>query len=159
MRTILFVCTGNTCRSPLAEAVARQWIREEGLTGELFAASAGIAAQDGGPLASETVRALEKLGIEHHGSAKAVSANMIRKADVVFCMTEQHAEAARDLIDDDPDHQSKISRLDPEQDLEDPAGMGQNAYDRLAKQLQSLVPKRLKEWLAREDRTRIGSPR
>lgn len=159
MRTILFVCTGNTCRSPLAEAIARRWIREEGLTQELFAASAGIAAQDGGSLSSETLHALDKLGIEHHGKSKAVSANMIRKADVVFCMTEQHVEAARDLIDGEPDHQSKIIRLDTEDDIDDPAGMGQKAYDRLAKKFQTLVPKRLKEWLAREDRSRIGSPR
>ena len=67
---LLFVCTGNTCRSPMAEAIARGLIAarpEDGTT--THAASAGVAAMEGAPATPEAVRAVESLGLPMHDHA------------------------------------------------------------------------------------------
>ena len=159
MRTILFICTGNTCRSPLAEAIAQHWIGE-GLLGEdsrYLVASAGTMAGDGGAIAQEAVRALDRLGIEHAGRTKPLTREMIHNAEVVLAMTEDHLAVARSLVADDATDVAKLHLLDPDGPIDDPIGMGQEAYDELAQRLTELIPKRLKEVLLHEDRARVGS--
>jgi len=161
METILFICTGNTCRSPMAEAIAQHWL-DRGLLGgkrRYHAASAGVSAANGSPATPEAVTALRTLGITQDGRSKPLSAKMIRKARVVLCMTEGHAEAARKLVADEPKEAAKILRLDPEREITDPLGQGQDAYDSLAQRFMKIVPERLKEVLAHENRPGLRSPR
>ncbi|MBC8523217.1 hypothetical protein H8D29_04760, partial [PVC group bacterium] len=65
---LLFVCTGNTCRSPLAEGMALQWLENNGYRG-WEVASAGTLAADGSPTSKGTVDALRNWGIEYSGSS------------------------------------------------------------------------------------------
>ncbi len=157
MRTILFICTGNTCRSPMAEAIARHHL-EQGLLGdrkEFFVASAGIGASPGLRAAPETIATLAALGIEHDGRSKLLQAEMIRKADLVLAMTEAHARAARELVGVNSPDARKIHRLDPAGDIDDPIGQGQEAYDAVAQQLMTLIPRRLVQ-LLKEKTTAAG---
>jgi protein-tyrosine-phosphatase len=88
------------------------------------------------------------MGIEFEGRSKRLSEPMIRKAAHVVCMTAAHQAAARDLVADSPGDQAKIVVLDPAgTDIADPMGMGQQAYDLLARRMQSLVARRLQQLL------------
>lgn len=148
MRTILFICTGNTCRSPLAEGIARRHLADRGA--DVFVASAGVAAIDGCSTSPETVKALESLGVEFEGCSTPLTPEMIRKASHVLCMTSSHAAAARALVAGDEEAMARIEPLDPDGELPDPIGQGQPVYDALAARLLELIPDRL-DTLLKED--------
>lgn len=91
---VLFVCTGNTCRSPLAEAAARKLAEEKGLKGVTFA-SAGIGAY-GGAAASEGAMlvALERgLDLSSH-QAQSLTPELVSESDLILCMSEHHVSTA-----------------------------------------------------------------
>lgn len=135
----------------MAEAIARDAVERGRVPGarDLFVASAGVHATDAAPVSHETIAALRARGIDHRGSSKRLTAEMIRRADRVLAMTGSQAEAARRLVAGEPAEQAKILPLDVEGDLDDPIGLGQSAYDDLAERLYELIPPRLAEILLR----------
>ncbi len=92
---ILFVCTGNTCRSPMAAALMQRRMEREGISGT--AESAGLAA-DGGPASPGALAALAEWGMDLSAHrSRQVTAALCRRADLVAVMSPRHAQALRAL--------------------------------------------------------------
>ena len=147
-RLFLFVCSGNTCRSPIAAAIAnaeiaaRLKIPFEALeTVNVRALSAGVSAKTGSPLTAEAAEVLRSLSVpvKPH-AARNLTPELAEKAEVIFCMTKAHREAVLAML---PSVAGKTYCLDTEADIDDPIGKGMPAYVACARQIQRLVRLRL----------------
>ncbi|WP_442962088.1 low molecular weight protein arginine phosphatase [Pseudogracilibacillus sp. SE30717A] len=99
---ILFVCTGNTCRSPMAEVLLKD------KAPHLFVQSAGIFASPNEEANQNAIKALEERGLKIDHSAQTVTKKLLNWADLVLTMTEGHK---RLLIDQFPEYQNKYNTL------------------------------------------------
>ena len=120
---ILFVCTGNTCRSPLACALAR--------AAGVDAQSAGLAAAPGSPASPRAVRAARRYGADLSGHrARQVDEDMVNRADAIWVMTENHRLALCAMY---PWRESRIDVLEPP--IPDPYGGDDEVYDKCAQRI------------------------
>jgi protein-tyrosine phosphatase len=147
-RLIVFVCTGNTCRSPLAAALCKKLLADRlgGAIDELpprgfEVVSAGLAAMRGEPAASEAVEVAHELGADLAGHvSQPVTPELLAHADVIVGMTTGHLHALTAY----PDLAGRVRLLGgPAGDLADPIGGDRAVYQACAgaiwQHLQSLV--------------------
>jgi tRNA threonylcarbamoyl adenosine modification protein (Sua5/YciO/YrdC/YwlC family) len=149
--TVLFVCTGNTCRSPMAAALfrarlARQhgWAEDELESHGFRVLSAGTAAMTGHAASPLAVDAVRDYGarLDSH-TTQPVTVTMVEEADRVYVMTAAHLRTLREWV---PDSVEKIRLVDPEgADVEDPVGGPPARYRDCAVRLSRCVESIVKE--------------
>ncbi|MDQ0113571.1 low molecular weight protein arginine phosphatase [Paenibacillus harenae] len=88
MKRILFVCTGNTCRSPMAEAMLRRMAHLRGIT--VAVRSAGVSTVDGLPVSRHALETLREREIDHKGTSRSMTGEAVEWADLILTMTAGH---------------------------------------------------------------------
>lgn len=165
---ILFVCTGNICRSPLAERMLHKRVSELGM--DVVVSSAGTRALNGKPMHPESRRVLGEYGIDPGNfTSRMLTESLTASSDIVLGMTREHRAVARQLapirwrrmfalreiagMSVASGHRGSATTIDPTDgslDIEDPIGKPGNVFDKVGADIYQLVES-LAHWIVDED--------
>ena len=154
MTAVIVVCTGNVCRSPIAEGLLRRATEHRPIGAPITVSSAGTAGWEGSPATPEAVEAAAERGVDISGHiATRLRPGMAAGADLVLCMAREH----RDLITrDEPEAAGKAFSLKelvrlledgarapltphPDEDIADPLGLPLDGYRAIASELEDWI--------------------
>ena len=141
MIEILFVCTGNLCRSPMAETLLRARVGEAGAAQLITVVSAGLAAPQNEPASAGAQRAMRSRGLQlgtHR--ARQLTLDMVDRATLVLTMTERHRQS---ILQAAPEAADKVRCLKEYAgmggDVDDPYGGSDLIYERCAQEIEGLL--------------------
>jgi protein-tyrosine-phosphatase len=142
--TIVFVCTGNTCRSPIAEALCKKCLAErlgcaiDNLPGRGFVVcSAGLAAEEGAAAADKAIAVGQAYGVDLSAhQSQPLSAELVEQATYLLGMTQGHVSILEAYFP------GKARLLSPDgEDVVDPIGQPQEVYEACARQMTGYIDK------------------
>jgi len=141
-KTALFVCTGNICRSPMAEGLMRRLLGDRK---DIRVMSAGVNAIRGQPASLHTVDVLRALGIDlTQFRSQPLTDYLVAQATWIFAMTRSHLDTIHLLFPEAADKAFLVCEFDPKLaailDIPDPIGMGLDAYERTRDILNRALP-------------------
>ena len=130
MKKILFVCSGNTCRSPLAAAIANKIFSDEGHDFDI--SSAGTSALDGLPASRFAVEVAKSRSVElSNHQSRLLNRTLVREADLIVTMAASHRDTVGIIEPAALDHTYLLTEFcdDEDGDIPDPIGMGKGTYE------------------------------
>ncbi|HHY86323.1 MAG TPA: ribose 5-phosphate isomerase B [Verrucomicrobia bacterium] len=131
MKTVLFVCTGNVCRSPMAEGIFRKAVQGRG---EYRVLSAGLGAVDGQPPSPFAVQAAREIGVDiSNQRSQMLTPELVQQADYIFGMTHSHVDTVTLLYPQAAEKTFLLREFDDtldtfEKDISDPIGGSYEVY-------------------------------
>jgi len=156
------VCTGNTCRSPMAESLMRRKLArrlhcsdDDLLDHGYSVMSAGLAAHRGAPASPEAVELLDEDGIDLRShESQMLTRALVEQADRIVTMTRSHRDA---IVSNMPEFAHKVRVLCPSgRDVADPMGGGEHEYREALTQISAHLDALVDEILGDEEGARAS---
>lgn len=157
MKKVVFVCTGNTCRSSMAEGLFRKILKQEGKEKDILVESCGIAAVNGDPASFYAQKVMKDEGIDISShSARIMTEEFLQSADLILTMTKSHKQY---ILNMHPKTKGRVFVLgefadeqidDDMMDISDPFGGNEGQYKKTVDQ----IKQRLYAVLKRLEKTR-----
>lgn len=142
MKKVLFICTGNTCRSPMAEGLLKDY-----LNGDFIVESRGVSVFFNGPANENAIKVMEEDGIDiSNHTSKQIDEEILRESDLIITMTNGHRDLLLNIY---PEYKEKTFTLKAydngiKGDISDPFGGNIEEYRKTKDQIKKLIKE--KKW-------------